>query len=171
MRFLKIITLSTALCLILFTGSFSAHAATLNTKESTHLKSLFENIITQYKASKDDESVTLIFDGQVESEIAGTHYAITLPHTSLHYADGSKISIGFITINAKPAKIKGGWSMAIAIPTPIKLINKNGKTAGEINIGKQSTAGIWMEEEELFLKTRRALQRYILNRFRSKNCI
>ncbi len=152
MSFLKTITLAATLCLWLFAGDVSAHAAALNTKDSEHLKTMFKTIINEYKKTKDNTNVTLVFDGEVESEVTDTHYAITLPHTSLHYTDGSKINIGFITINAKPSKIKGGWSMAIAIPSPIKLINKAGKTAGQINIGKQSTAGIWMEEEKLFLK-------------------
>lgn len=152
MPFLRTLTLTVTLCFALFLGNVVAHASSFNAKESEHLKTIFKEIITQYKTEKDSKDVTLVFDGEVESEITKTHYAITLPHTSLHYADGSKVNIGFITINAKPAKIKGGWSMAIAIPSPIKLIDKNGKTAGQINVGEQSTAGIWMEEEKLFLK-------------------
>lgn len=139
------------LCLALFL-SVPLHAADINAEEAKRLQSLFEETITEYKEEKDSEHITIVFDGDVEAEATDTHYAITLPHASIEYADKSKINIGFISINAKPAKIEGGWNMAIAIPSPVKLIDPKGKTVGEIEIAEQKTIGIWIEEERQFLK-------------------
>lgn len=147
-------SLKLLLCLFCLLTAYSAQASAtaLNQQQADHLKSIFSEIINKHKSNATPSATHMLFDGEVTSEISQTHYAITLPHTTIQYADGSQIKIGFISINAKPANIEGGWSMAIALPSPLELINKQGQSTGTISIGEQTTKGIWMEDAQQFLK-------------------
>jgi len=150
---MRIILSLLVLLIAMFPAITPACAETaLTEQQAAHLKTLFADMIRDYKAAESNPQMTPVFDGEVAVERTDSHYAITLPHASMEYSNGAHINVGFITINAKPGKREGSWNMAIALPTPITLIDAEDKTVGTIHIGKQKTIGIWLEEERLFMK-------------------
>ncbi|MCK5285255.1 MAG: hypothetical protein KAJ86_06695 [Alphaproteobacteria bacterium] len=138
------------LCLsfIIFIVPPSAQAYDKNDKNAAHLKTIFDNLIH----SKKIIHTGITFDGEVIVEPTDTYYAITLPYMKIKHPDGSQEDIGMISINATPHEKKGQWKMAIAIPTPIILFNKKGEQIMHLDIGDQSSAGIWHEKLQNFIK-------------------
>jgi hypothetical protein len=129
-----------------------AMAADINAEGAAKLKTLFENLLANQKSLSKPDGTHLDYDGAVVVEQATTYYAVTLPHARLTYPDGSRLDIGMVSINASPHDNPGQWKMAVAVPTPIILLDAKQTQAIKITIGAQKTAGIWDETLESFAK-------------------
>jgi hypothetical protein len=129
-----------------------AHAAQIDAAGAAKLKQIFENVIIYQKTVPQAGKPELKYDGEVMVEPADKYYAVTLPHARMIYPDGSKLDIGMISINASPHDTPGQWKMAVAVPTPIILMDAKQSQAVKVNIGGQQAAGIWDEKLESFAK-------------------
>ncbi len=129
-----------------------AHAAEINAEGAAKLKTIFENIILYQKSIPQQGGAQLQYDGDVMVEPAEKYYAVTLPHARITYPDGAKLDIGMVSVNASPHDTPGQWKMAVAVPTPIILMDAKQTQAVKINIGGQQAAGIWDENLESFAK-------------------
>jgi len=139
--------------LILLVLSAPSHAAEINEKGAKHLKSLFEDMINyQKKVSELTQGGEFIYQGEVSVEPSGDFYAVTLPHASVLYPDGRRVEIGIVSINASPYDQEKQWKMAVAMPTPMMVLDKDGQVLMKINIGAQRAAGIWHEDMQHFIK-------------------
>ncbi len=94
----------------------------------------------------------LITEGELVVEPAGNYYAVTFPHIKLKYPTGELLDIGMISANVSQRKTPGRWAVTMAIPTPLVFLNASGTQDFRINIGSQSTAGIWDEKSSTFMK-------------------
>lgn len=136
-----------------FAAPVHAAAPPINAEGAAKLKATFEKILTYQKNAVDPAGkVKLEYDGDVMVEQAGTYYAVTLPHARITYPDGSHLDIGMISVNASPHDVPGQWKMAVAIPTPIILMDAKQTQAIKVDIGAQKAAGIWDENLENFAK-------------------
>ncbi len=131
----------------------AAHAAKIDAEGAAHLKKVFEDIIAYQKsASELTKGNQVLFQGDVAVEPADKYYAVTLPHISISYADGSRLELGIISINAVPHDREGEWKMTTALPTPIIMFDKSGKPQLQCDIGSQLSVGIWNERVDYFTK-------------------
>lgn len=137
---LKTIT-CTALTLALL--STSALAADFNAEGAAALKSLIETQMDLKKTEQKAAGGSYITEGNVSVEPAGTYYAVTMPHTKIKDANGMTYDIGMVAANVVPGSSPNEWKAAIAIPTPIKISDAQGKPAGQLDIAKQKAMGIW----------------------------
>ena len=129
----------------------SARAAT-NKDSAQHLKTIFENLLQEEKASVDDETTKLKLDGAVMVEPADGYYAVTLPHISVLFTDGGHLDIGIIALNVMPTDDPLQWKMTLALPSPITFHGKESKDTLSMTVGKQFFAGVWHEKFENFTK-------------------
>jgi hypothetical protein len=116
------------------------------------LKGVFDELLSFQKSSLASSGMTLQFDGAVNVENAGKYYAVTLPHLSVAYGDGSKLDIGMVAVNASVHQEPGKWKMTLAVPTPMVFSDSSGVETGRLSIGGQSAAGIWSEALKNFSK-------------------
>lgn len=130
----------------------ASFASTLKPEDAGKLKSIFETLLAYQKDATRPGGSKFEYDGNVMVEEAGSYFAVTLPHARIVYPDGSKLDIGMVSINASPHTQDGQWKMAVAIPTPIILLDPQQKQATRINIGAQKAVGIWDENLENFAK-------------------
>jgi hypothetical protein len=141
-----------ALIFLLFFAS-PAQAQSITPEGAQKLKALFEEIIDYQKVSAKAKGLAGVeYEGEVTVEPAGTYYAVTLPHMRMLYPDQSKLEVGMISINASPHTQAGQWKMAVALPTPMMMMNAAGKHIMRINIGAQQGSGIWDEKLRHFAK-------------------
>lgn len=141
------------LALVFLAAPNPGSAAEINAEGAQKLKTLFETYITSQKAMwQNPGGPELKYEGDVMVEPAGSYYAVTLPSAAVAFPDGSKITIGMVSINAAPHDKPGQWKMAVAIPTPIIMTDAKQAQALKINIGSQKSAGIWDESMENFAK-------------------
>ncbi len=140
------------LVLALLVMTAPAQAAEVNAEGAAKLKTIFQNFMLYQKSVTEQDKARLEYDGNVMVEPADKYYAVTLPHVRMLYPDGAKLDIGMVSINASPHETSGQWKMAVAIPTPIILMDARQTQAVKINIGAQKAAGIWDEGLEGFAK-------------------
>jgi hypothetical protein len=119
---------------------------------AAHLKTVFTELLSQKAAETQTRGAKLVQDGALMVEPSGTYYAITLPHLSTVAADGSRLDIGMIAINAIPDEKPDLWKITVALPTPMKWYDAQGTEKATIGIGKQNCSGLWNEKTESFLK-------------------
>lgn len=139
------------ICIFLMIQS-NAHASAINAEGAAKLKGIFETMLANQKALTRPGESRFEYEGNVMVEEAGEYYAVTLPHARVVYPDGSKLDIGMISINASPHTRAGQWKMAVAIPTPIIMLDPKQAQATKINITAQKAVGIWDEGYENFAK-------------------
>lgn len=143
------------LMLALFvTLSWNAPAHAQGTPEA-RLKEIAQTILNDQVArfaGNTSRPATLKMDGPIGVEPAGDYYAITMPQLSLQYADGQKLNIGMLSINASAADKPGEWKMTVALPTPMVGVDAAGKENLRIVLGDQKVAGIWNESIKGFTK-------------------
>ncbi len=140
--------------LALLAYSPGAGAAEINAEGAAKLKGIFENFLSYQKSITEmgGAAAKLEYDGAITVEPAGNYYAITLPHARMLYPGGEKLDIGMVSINASPYDTPGQWKMAVAVPTPIVLMDAAGKPEFKVSLGAQKAAGIWDEGLENFAK-------------------
>jgi hypothetical protein len=138
-----------ALVILTFTAPATARAADANVEK---LKGIFEKILKYQKDINTQTGGGLEYDGAVMVEPVDNYYAVTLPHARIKYPDGRVFDIGMISINASPGNTAGQWKMAIAVPTPMAMINAAKQQEVKISIGGQKAAGIYDEALENFAK-------------------
>lgn len=155
-RFLSLSELTKACLYSLFIIALSAPAAMAqtNSEGAAKLKTLFTDYIEKSKNDVSYDGSELIASGAVKVEEKGSYYAITLPDLTVKTAEGGKVDIGVIAVNALPADDPGQWKMTIAIPTPIVAFNEDDEAEFIFEIGQQSFAGIFHEEFNTFTKYR-----------------
>jgi hypothetical protein len=130
-----------------------ARAQAINAEGAAKLKTVFEEIIDYQKnAAKADGRIGLEYEGEVTVEPAGSYYAVTLPHMRMIYPDASTLEIGMISVNASPHDTPGQWKMAMAMPTPMVMLDAQKKHIMRLNIGAQNSVGIWDEKLKHFAK-------------------
>jgi|GEM_PF-4385991 len=135
-------TLLLALALTLCaTPAFAAPAITQEGAEA--LQKLAEAALTSQTTAYKNAGSTLISEGRMVVEPAGTYYALTTPQLSLKMPDGVTRSIGMLAINAIPTEDPDTYKMAIALPTPMMDKNASGQTIGQIDIGSQTMNGLY----------------------------
>src|SRR5690606_28618936 len=129
-----------------------AQTAAINAEGAQKLKTLFETMLANQRATSRPENGRLEYEGEVLVEQASTYYAVTLPHARIVYPDGARLDIGMVSVNAAPHDLPGQWKMAVAVPTPMVMTNAEKNQTIKINIGAQKASGIWDEELEHFAK-------------------
>jgi len=147
--FLNILT---ALCLIMM--PVSGHAQDAATDPNVEkVRAMFQRLIDfQTSMNSTQEIGKVEYDGELLVEPAGEYYAVTMPRMTIAYPEGAKLDFGMISANVKPYSKPGQWAMTMALPTPIVFLGQGGKEAVKINIGAQSSAGIFDEEALNFYK-------------------
>ncbi|MGQ0527246.1 MAG: hypothetical protein ACT4OY_04355 [Alphaproteobacteria bacterium] len=139
--------------LILVLIAQPAWAARIDAKGAEKLGAIFEKFMAARKTALEADGTTKVsYDGVAVVEPARSYYAVTLPHTKITYADGSRLDIGMISINATPHNEDGQWKMTAAIPMPITMNGVHGSLQTKTSIGEQRAAGIWDEGLESFSK-------------------
>lgn len=136
--------------LFTFVISFSVYAQNKD-PNIDRLEKTFRGILERQAEEAELQDSTLVMEGDVMVEDADTYYAVTLPHLSLEYEDGSRFEIGIIAVNAIPAD-DGMIKMTVALPTPMTLKEPDGGAAVKIEIGSQNLSGIWHEKMNSFTK-------------------
>ncbi len=116
------------------------------------LKTIFESLLANQKASLAGSGMNLNYTGEISVENAGKYYAVTLPDMDVQYPDGSRLDIGMIAVNASVHQEPGQWKMTLAMPTPMVFFDAAGQESSRLNIGGQSAAGIWNEDLKNFSK-------------------
>ncbi|HEY8963874.1 MAG TPA: hypothetical protein VIN59_05350 [Alphaproteobacteria bacterium] len=130
------------LALVMLGLSMPAYAAPAVTQEgAAALKKLSEAALAKQESSLKSAGLTLIKQGDVVVEEAGTYYAVTSPNLSLKMPDGVTRNIGMIAINAIPTDDPKIYKMAVALPTPIVDTDAAGNTVGTLTIGSQTMNG------------------------------
>lgn len=81
--------------------------------------------------------------GERTIEKQDSYYAVTSPHYSLNFKDGSKFDIGIIASNIVPHTQEGQWKLAQALPTPMSFIDQNGQATVRVDIGGQRSACLY----------------------------
>ena len=143
-------------CLLTFSAATYAQdtAPAINKAGAQQLKTMFDTLLEERKKTLRTTSDTaLTYQGSTSVEPQASYYAITLPYISLRSKDGNRIDLGMVSINAAPdTTAPKRWKMAIAIPTPIIMYDKNDQSILRFVIGAQKSAGIWDETVENFVK-------------------
>lgn len=124
--------------------------AAIDSNGARHLKNVFTTYLAQRQATIKSTGQELRADGPLSVEPAGTYYAITLPHLSLHKPDGSFIDLGIFAINALPTAKAGEWTMTIAAPSPIMGYTATKEPDFRISLGTQNYSGLWNESVDGF---------------------
>lgn len=126
--------------------------AAIDAAGAAHLKALFTDVLNQKATETQARGAKLVQDGPLTVEPAGSYYAITLPHLSTLAADGSRLQIGMISINAQPDSKPDQWVITVALPATLKWFDAQGAEKAVISIGKQTCTGVWNEKTQNFLK-------------------
>ena len=79
---------------------------------------------------------TLVREGDIVVEQAGDYQAVTTPFLSIRHGDRRWV-IGMLAMNVASAQ-DGGWRMAVALPTPLRLMEEN-QTIATIEFSDQTT--------------------------------
>jgi hypothetical protein len=130
----------------------SSFASEINDAGAKRLESMFATLLNEQKAKTETHGGTLTTQDNIVVEQASDYYAITLPAFTITNKDGTGTQIGLIAINATPTKNPDNWNLSIALPTPLKYLNKNGNIETQINIGTQRMNGLWDGELKTFSK-------------------
>lgn len=132
---------------------YSAPAsAAMNAADSKRLQTLFADMVAHYRNEAKLQGGDLLVEGEVMVEPGDNYFAITLPHLTSLSADGTKINIGMIAINAVPGDQKQEWKMTLALPTPITMYDDLGREVGVFEIGSQTFAGVFHESFKNFVR-------------------
>ena len=117
------------------------------------LQKIFEDLIENQKGVLvPNLGITLLYDGRVNVGLEQQYYAVTLPHIKALYPDGRVFELGMISVNAVPGKVQGRWTMTIALPMPMVMLDKKNQIVLRIDTAEQSAIGIWDERLGGFLK-------------------
>lgn len=141
---------STALALIFIASP--AFAAEINAEGAAKLKTVIETTLEQRKNIQKAAGGDYLLEGPVKVEPADKYYAVTLPHIKIKEPTGQTIDVGMIAANVIPGASDTEWKAAIAMPTPMRFISKDGKESGEVSIGNQKAVGIWDTQMNSFLR-------------------
>lgn len=138
------------LCLLMPTLAFAAPKAAPSTAPlpateagATLLKPLLDGVLKQFSEDLKAQGVTLKQDGNLIVEPADSYYAVTTPLLSIVRPDKSSITIGMVAINLVPTSDPTRVKAAIALPTPMFVLNPLGQTIGTLTLGSQSMSGVW----------------------------
>lgn len=155
MRLLPFLTI-----LLIFASQSSAIAkAQINDEGASKVKQLVQNFLDEKTSINVKGQRKLIADGEIKVEQAENYYAVTLPDISIisknnksAVQDNLITKIGIIGLNVSPTDNPKEWTVAVAIPTPLKLLNSNKQNLGEVTIGTQQVIGTWSEDLNAFSK-------------------
>lgn len=81
------------------------------------------------------------FSAPPAGKVEGDHYVVTYGNASIDTKSGGRMEMPGVVVNLKPTE-NGLYSYDTKIPTPIKFIDKDGKTEIEITIGSQQITGL-----------------------------
>lgn len=126
--------------------------AAMSATDGQRLKTLFSDMVEHYRNEAKLQGGDLLTEGPVMVEPGDNYFAITLPHLTALSADGTKINIGMIAINAVPGDQTQEWKMTLAMPTPITLYDAKGRESGVLEIGSQNFAGVFHESFKNFVR-------------------
>ncbi|QQG37097.1 MAG: hypothetical protein HYS17_04855 [Micavibrio aeruginosavorus] len=127
-------------------------AAAMSAEDGKRLKDLFGGMVDHYRNEARLQGGDLLVEGEVMVEPGDNYFAITLPHLTSLSADGTKINIGLIAINAVPGNQPQEWKMTLAMPTPITMYDASGKESAVLEIGSQNFAGVFHESFKNFVR-------------------
>ncbi len=123
--------------------STSAFAADVTPEGATALKTVVQGYLDERARLSTAKGDQLMQDGPLTVEPASGYYAVTLPHLKLRQSSGNTVDMGIISINALPGSTDKEWKMAVALASPIKFTDAEGKPDGEIKFGQQKLSGLW----------------------------
>lgn len=147
------IILSLLFVLPLFFGAVTTPAsAAIDANGAAHLKKMFSGYLDDRKAAMKASKRDLRTEGPLTVEPAGTYYAVTMPHITVHNPDGTYTDVGIFAINALPGDKADEWKLTLAFPTPVTSYKADKTPRMRINIGGQTFNGIWNEKVENFTK-------------------
>lgn len=127
----------------LFILSSPGLAAEFNQQGAEALKAVVQTYLDDQKRVAALNDGEMIFDGPLTVEPASGYYAVTLPHLKLRSAAGRTTDMGIISINAVPGDTDRQYKMAVALASPIKFFDAEGKPDGEMVLGAQKASGVW----------------------------
>ncbi|MEI6984838.1 MAG: hypothetical protein WCK65_01815 [Rhodospirillaceae bacterium] len=91
------------------------------------------------------------WDGLPKVTVNGASYDVDLPSLQINGEDGDRVEVGVIKLALTP-DTDGSWSVGIVLPSPIALLNADGKQDGELAIGTQNFRGRWLPSLGTFIK-------------------
>jgi len=143
--------LRTILLALLFMAITPVHAAETTPEGAKHLKSVFQTIIANTNTITQDPKP--VFEGEIRVEPVDGYYAVTLPFYKVEWNDGRRMDFGMVSINAVPDDTNPKqWKMAIAVPTPFTLYDRDETPLVQFSIGAQRAAAIFDEDLQNFVK-------------------
>lgn len=141
-----------------------AHAApAVSAEGASALKALAETTLKHQEKALKSGGMTLLSQGEVVVEEAGTYYALTTPMLTLQLPGGITRTIGMVAINAIPTDNPNVYKMAVALPTPIVDTNASGATVGQISIGTQSMNGLYNFTAQHFTELKGDYQNFVID--------
>lgn len=106
-------------------------------------------------------------DGDIKVEKAANYYAVTLPNLTIINkspeiapkegqapapSEEFKFKLGITSMNIAPTDDPKTWKIAIAMPTPFLVTDKNDQTVFQLDIGKQQMSGLWNTDLQAIAK-------------------
>lgn len=135
------------------------------------VKKMVQSVLNEHKQANTSKNSQFITDGSIQVEQAASYYAVTLPDISIirkREKDGetksSTTKIGIMGLNISPTDNPKEWSVAIAIPTPLKRLDHNQKPSADISIGSQKMSAIWNEDLKAFSKAKGKYNNIIISK-------
>ncbi len=148
-RFKKLL-LSSA-CVLAVSAS-PLQAAEISAKGAEDLKSAFQDLISYQQNLMRLQGSELNTDGTISVTPENGYYAVKLPDISITDFIGRKTKVGVIAVNAIPGEKEGRWKVAVALPTPITYFDSDNTPTGQLDIGRQKMAGLWLEDIGTFVQ-------------------
>lgn len=132
-----------AFALTLFLSIPAAFAAPVDQAGADALKPKVAATLAHFQGVLKASGATLLQDGNLLVEPAGTYYAITTPTLTIRRPGGIVRNVGMVAINAIPTDNPDIFKVAVALPTPMTDKDPSGKDAGSLSIGQQTMNGVW----------------------------
>lgn len=146
----KKMLLSSACILTMYSAPL--HASEISEQGAEHLKKTFQEMVDFQQSMASMQGSMIDFDGEIKVTPANGYYAVTFPNLSYTDFSGKTTKVGVIALNAIPGKKEGQWKVAVALPMPITYFDSDNTPIGQLNIGQQKMAGLWLEDLNNFVK-------------------
>ncbi|MBV6633729.1 MAG: hypothetical protein KI792_11945 [Alphaproteobacteria bacterium] len=116
--------------------------ATPTEAEAVRIRQGVEQWLLDYIPPGSPLSEVVYLEGQVVVEPVGERFAVTLPDIIVTLAEGLYLPIGVITLSLEPVT-PVTYRVALRLPEPLRMVNDEGSTVGELDLGRQRLRGVF----------------------------
>jgi hypothetical protein len=109
------------------------------------VKQMLQGYINNQTNTLKMENISLVATGDLLVEPMGTYYAVTYPHfdlLGLNEKTGEKLDLGVFKLNMQPGDKDKQWKVTMAMPSPVRYLDKTGKEALRIDLGTQKFSAV-----------------------------